>query len=380
MRAWVIRLSVLAVLVLVGFALRATVFAPDPIEVRTAQAERGRVEATVTNSKAGTIEARRRAKLSPGTSGIVVELGARRGQRVKRGDVLLRIDDATQRAALAVAEEALKVAEATHSRTCLVAERNRRELERNRQLSEEHHIVSVDLLDALDSAYQVAMADCNVSESEVEHRRAAVEQARAELEKTSLVAPFDAMIAEVSVELGEWVTPSVPLLAAPDVIDAIDLSSLYVSAPMDEVDAALLRVGQAVRVTIDPYPDRSFAGKVVLVAPYVLDVEQQNRTIEVEVELEDQAFSATLVPGTSSDVEVILEIADDVLRIPAYTLLEGGRVLVVEGERLVEREVRVGLRNWQWVAIESGLSAGDPVVLDVDKKGVAPGAHVTVVP
>ena len=134
------------------------------------------------------------------------------------------------------------------------------------------------------------------------------------------------------------------------------------------------------RVTIDPFPDQSFPGKVVLVAPYVLDLEQQNRTIEIEVELDDQEFSATLLPGTSADVEVILDFAEEVLRIPAYTLLEGGRVLVVEGDRLVEREVETGLRNWQWVEVVSGLSPGDAVVLDVDQAGVVSGAAARTVP
>jgi len=224
----------------------------------------------------------------------------------------------------------------------------------------------------------LALADCEVARSRVEEARAGVEETQAELEKTVLKAPFEAVIAEVSVEIGEWVTPSVPLLAAPDVIDAIDTSSLYVSAPMDEVDAALLHVGQPVSVSIDPYPDREFAGKVRLVAPYVLDVEQQNRTIEVEVVLEDQEFSATLLPGTSADVEVILQVHDDVLRVPSSTLLEGQRVLVVEDGALAEREVEIGLRNWEWAEITGGLEAGDEVVASLDRQGIKAGASVRV--
>ena len=371
-------LLILAGIVAVVLLLRFTVFAPDKVEVRVLEVARGRVEATVTNSKAGTIKARRRAKLSTGTSGIVVELAVKRGQRVEAGALLLRLDDATQQAALAVAQEGLRVAQATYKRTCVAADRAARELERNRKLAEQQY-VSVDLLDGLQSAHELALADCGVAEAQVEHARAAVEAAQAELDKTRLLAPFDAIVAEVSVELGEWVTPSVALLAAPELIDAIDPTSLYVSAPMDEVDAALLRPGFDVRVTIDPYPEQDFPGKLVLVAPYVLDLEQQNRTIEVEVALDDAEFSATLVPGTSADVEVILEVREDVLRVPTYTLLEGGRVLVVEDDRLVERELAIGQRNWEWVEVQDGLQAGERVVTNVDQSGVKAGASVKVV-
>jgi HlyD family secretion protein len=377
MKKWLVPVVTVGGLVAVGYLAWIAFLAPDPVEVRVAPVTRGEVAATVTNSKAGTIEARRRARLSTGTSGIVVELAAKRSERVTAGAVLLRLDDSTQRAALLLAQRSLEVAEATNQRACLAADRALRELERNRKLADDN-IVSVDVLDELESAHDLAVADCGVARSRVEEAHAGVEAAMAELDKTVLRAPFDAVIAEVSVEIGEWVTPSVPLLAAPDVIDAIDTASLYVSAPMDEVDAALLRVGQPVRVSIDPYPDREFRGRVHLVAPYVLDLEQQNRTIEVEVVLYDQEFSATLLPGTSADVEVILDAREDVLRIPSSTLLEGQRVLVIEDGVLVERQVELGLRNWEWAEVTAGLQAGEEVVTSLDRPGVEAGAEARV--
>ena len=102
-------------------------------------------------------------------------------------------------------------------------------------------------------------------------------------------------------------TPSIELVQAPTLFDLIDPSSLYISAPMDEVDTSRLSTGQPVRVTIDSHPGKSLRGRVARIAPYVLDLEQQNRTIEVEVELDDQEFSRTLLPGTSADVEVIMD-------------------------------------------------------------------------
>jgi HlyD family secretion protein len=131
-------------------------------------------------------------------------------------------------------------------------------------------------------------------------------------------------------------------------------------------------------VTVDSRPGEELAGRIVRVASFVEDVEEQNRTVEIEVELADPGAAGTLLPGTSADVEVILEVREGVLRIPTSALLEGGRVLVVEGGVLVERAVEPGLSNWDWTEVRSGLEPGDEVVTSLDRTGVAPGAEVVV--
>ena len=353
---------------------KRTWLAPKSVAVRTAAVERGRVEESVTNSKAGTVQARRRAKLSPAASGVVAELCVQRGQHVSPGEVLMRLEDATQRAAVELAERALDVAKAQNARACLAAERARREYERNREL-EAQKVVSADVLDALGSTRDLALADCAVLEAEVRRAGAALDAARAELEKTVLRAPFDAVVAEVPIELGEWATPSVPLVVAPDVIDVIDPASIYVSAPMDEVDTSRLRTGAEVRVTLDAFPGRSFPARIVRLAPYVSDVQQQNRTQEIEVELDDTAFARTLLPGLSADVEVVLDVHEDALRVPSAALLEGGRVLVLADGALEERRIDAGVRNWDWTEVRSGLVAGERVVTTLEREQVAPGAR-----
>ena len=208
--------------------------------------------------------------------------------------------------------------------------------------------------------------------------QAAIDEATAELKKTVLYAPFDGVIAELDVEVGEWTTPSPPALPIPPVIDLIDPSSIYISAPMDEVDSSRINLEQPVRVTVDPYPKQHFAGRAVRIAPYVLDVEEQNRTVEIEVELADQAFASTLLPGTSADVEVILSVRDDVLRLPTSTLFGGNKVFVVVEGRLAERIIQPGLKNWDYVEVASGLSGGELVVSSLDQKGLSPGVPVVM--
>lgn len=377
MLKWLVRIVVLAALGAAIYYARVTYFAPQPIEVRVLQPSRGRVELTITNSKAGTVKASRRASLSPEIGGRIVELAVRAGSEVQRGQILMQLDDSTHRAQLEKARRDVIAAEARHREACLAADQARREYARHQELAA-RQIVSQSLLDQRESRAQTAAASCEAADAMVASARAAIDLIESELRKTVLRAPFGGVVSELSIELGEYTTPSPPGLPIPPVMEIIDTTSIFISAPMDEVDSARLEAGQRVRTTIDSYPGKSFPGTVARVAPYVLDIEAQNRTVEIEVALDDQELAATLLPGTSADVEVILQTHDDTLRLPTATLLEGGAVLVVENGTLVRRELQIGLRNWDFSEILSGLSVTDRVVTSLDRIEVQPGAEVVV--
>jgi len=309
----------------------------------------------------------------------VIALPKRKGDRVHTGDVLLQLDANVASARLDLAKREKESAVADASRACFAAERADRELERNRKLAEKG-IVSTDLLDQMQVSSRTAGAACDAAQASAKRAEAAIEVAERQLEYMTLRAPFDGVIAELQIEVGEWSTPSPPVIQVPSVIDVIDTSSIYVSAPMDEVDSARLKPGQPARVAVDAYPNKRFAGHVVRVGAYVLDVEEQNRTVEIEVELDDAAFAATLLPGTSADVEVILDTHENVLRTPSSALLSGDKVLRLDGRTLVERKVDVGLKNWDVTEIKAGLAEGDRVVVSLDRPEVKDGARVTVNP
>lgn len=373
MRTLAKTLFVIALLVAVGYALRLTVFAPKPVPVTVYRAATGIVEDTVTNSKGGTVKSRRRASLSPQIGGRVVSLPHREGDRVRRGDVVLRLWDGDVRAQVDLRTRSLETALATSEQACLEAQLAEKELGRILELYRDR-IVSQDALDKAQTARDAGNAACSAASARVAEADASLAVMKTELQKTVVRAPFSGVVAELRAEVGEFVTPGAPGVAIPPILDLIDPDAIYISAPLDEVDSGKVRVGQVVRVTFDPYPGREFAGSVVRVAPYVEDRQDQNRTFEIEVELEDKDFARTLPPGTTADVEVILAASEDVLRVPSYALLQGGKVLVVEGDRLVEREVETGLRNWQWIEITSGLSPGEAVVVSLDRAEVKDGA------
>ena len=162
-----------------------------------------------------------------------------------------------------------------------------------------------------------------------------------------LTAPFAGIIAEITGELGEYATPSPPGVATPPAIDLIDPSCLYVRAPMDEVDAPRMRVGQVARITLDAFPGQTFPAHVRRVAPYVMAVEKQARTVDVEASFDRPEDIHQMLVGYSADVELVLDRRESVLRVPTSALLEGGRVLRFDAasHRLQEVKLQTGVAN-----------------------------------
>lgn len=374
---WGKRAGIIAVLVASFFVLRFTVFRPKPVSVDAYTVQAGRVEETVSNSKAGTVKARKRAQLSTEIGGRVVYLKAKEGVRVKAGELLLQLQDTEYKAALVLAERAAQASKANEKEACLSADLAEREMERNRKLAEQG-IVSESILDQSENKRDAAKARCLASKAETSRAEASVEVSRANLQKTELRAPFDGVIVQVTTEIGEFLTPSPPGVPIPPVIDLLENDSIYVQAPIDETDSGKLQAGLPVRISLDPYPDKTFAGRLSRIDDFVRDIEGQNRTVDVEAEFDDQEFARKLLPGMSADIEVILSARDNVLRIPTYGLMEGNRVFLIDKDHLVAKNVKTGLRNWEYVEIQDGLKAGDKITVSLDRAEVKEGARVAV--
>ena len=368
---WVLVVFALAASVVL---LRYSVFAPEVIEVRTAAAERGLVEQTVSNTRAGTVKVRLRAELSPQIGGLVVALPYREGAWVEAGELLVGLDSRAQRAELASARTTVDAAAAQADEACLAAELAEKELIRIQRLHAQG-IASEQNLDLLSTDRDRSRAACAAARATVGQAESRVFAAEIQLEFTELRAPFAGTVAELSTEVGEYITPSPPGLPIPPVIDLLDPKSIFVSAPIDEVDAERIAIGLAVRVTVDSRAEQTFTGAVVRVAPYVLDVLEQNRTVEVEVELNNPEAMVGVLPGTSADVELILERTDNALRIPASAVAEGGKVLVLEDGVLSERLIEVGLRNWRFAEVVNGLDEGEKVVVVRNSPDIKAGAR-----
>lgn len=348
---------------------------PQPVPVVLGEVDRGRVERSVANTRAGTVNACRRAKLAPPAGGQIVALPVREGDRVRAGQVLLELWNEDSAAQARVAEEQARSAVLRAEEACVSADVAEREAERARRLHRDG-LMPENQFDRDTSSAKTLRAMCDAARAEVQQSQARIQLARANLTRTVLRAPFDGVIAKVSGEKGEFSMPSPPGIPTPPAIDLIDDRCMYVTAPIDEVDVARVHVGQPAYITIEAFPGRRFPGHVRRIAPYVLDLEKQARTADVEVEFTNPDDAKALLVGYSADAEIILDAHDNVLRVPTQALLQGNRVLVHNGNPAVleGRQIEVGISNWEYTEVRSGVRQGEKVVLSVEREGVVPGA------
>jgi len=368
-------------LVLVILAVAGLIFAgwrltrPAPPEVELATVARGTVESTVVNTRAGTVKACRRAKLAPAAGGQIVKLWVKEGDRVEAGQPLLELWNRDLAAQRDLATRQLATSEERRREACIMADNAKRDAERTEQLAAKGFVSPQRGEDARAEA-RARQANCDALAADVKRAQAQIRVTLAGLERTTLNAPFDGIVAEVTGEIGEVTTPSPPGIPTPPAVDLIDDSCLYVSAPMDEVDAPKLKSGQPARITLDALPGQTFAGRVRRIAPYVTEVEKQARTVDVEVDFDTPPQNALLV-GYSADVEAIIKRRDNVLRVPTQAIQQDGTVLVLgRDDRLETRSLKTGLANWAFTEIVGGLNAGDRVLLSFDQEDVKAGVKV----
>lgn len=357
--------------------LRVTVLRPKPVPVTVYRVGSGRVEDSVVNSRAGTVQSRLRSEISPGIPGLVVEIPARKGARVKKGDVLLRLNDVEHKAQVELAQRSLEAARALAEQARLEAENADRQWKRAQDLAR-NQVVSETAFDMDHTRALTTQAALLAAKARIQEAEASLAVAGATLEKTVITAPFDGVVLDVTTEVGEWITPAPPGVPLPPVLDLIDPEALYVSAPIDEADVARIKVGLPVRITLDAFRGQSFKGKLTYVSSFVETRQEQNRTLRVEAVFDEAQLPSNLLPGLSADIEVILDERENVLRIPTYALLENSQVLVVNQGHLVERKVVTGLHNWSFTELKSGLSSGELVVVSLDRPEVKAGAKVAV--
>jgi HlyD family secretion protein len=346
----------------------------DPVPVVLAAVDRGRVVSSVSNTRAGTIEACQRAQLAPAAGGQIAHMPVREGDVVKGGDLLLELWNEDLAAQVELTERETVAARARVDEACTLASVAEREAARLVSLQTKG-VASEDATEKAVGEAQARRAACRAAESTAKVTAAQVDVARANLERTRLYAPFAGVVAEINGEVGEFVTPSPIGIATPPTVDLIDTTCLYVKAPIDEVDAGGVRPGMPARIALDAFPARSFAGRVRRVANYVLEVEKQARTVDVEVEFDRAASPPPLLAGYSADVEVILATRDDVVRVPTEAVLEGPKVLVYADGVLEARPIRSGVSNWQHTEVTEGLEPNEQVVLSVDREGVREGTR-----
>ena len=334
----------------------------EVIKVRAVKPEIKMVEQTVSNNRAGTIDACRRSKMSPAMGGQIATLAVEEGDMVEKDQILLELWNKETKARV-------KAAERSSDQTCIISAKAQRDADRVNELFSKG-LASEEAKEAAVTNAESGLAACNAA-------KAQVEVTKASLERTQLIAPFGGIVAEIEGELGEYVTPSPVGVATKPTLDLIDNTCIYIKAPIDEIDAPEVVAGLKSRITMDAFGQKEFPATVRRVAPYVLDLEKQARTVEIEAVFDNpQEF---LLPGYSADITIIVDTSEETLSIPSQAVMGGNSVYLINSDGTIsEKEIEVGLSNWQVTEVLGGLSLDDQIVLSIDRKGLKDGVKVSV--
>ncbi len=298
-----------------------------------------------------------------------------KGSRVTSGQKLITLWNEDLRGQLELTRKETLASIASADQACQLAGNAEAEARRIQRLHQEKQ-VSEQQAETAQAQALASTANCQAARARVAVNRARESVAAAAVERTILRAPFPGIVAEVNGEVGEFITPSPTGVATLPAIDLIDNQCLFVSAPIDEVDAPKIKPGLFSKIHLDAFPDRQLTGSVSRVAPYVQEREKQARTVEIEIRFNEPSDLDAIRPGFSADCEVVIESQNNVLRIPTDAIMEGGRVLVFNPttQLLSSRRISPGLSNWQMTEIRAGLHAGEHVVTSVGRDGVQDGA------
>ncbi len=221
------------------------------------------------------------------------------------------------------------------------------------------------------SLYEEALLEYERSTHTVEIAKIDVENAKLELAKCDIFAPYEGLIGNKYVEIGETITPNTL------VCDLIDVDYMIVQIGVVERDIEKIKVGQHVSIFVDAYPDREFLGKVEMLSPIV---EGQSRTFSVEIKVANP--QKLLLPGMFARVKINVFEKKKALIIPSSALVRFRNkvsVFVVNEQTQIvnERPVSVTYSTTDYAVIDRGLKAGELVVVG-DQHALADGTPVRI--
>lgn len=310
--------------------------APATVEVQTVKASTldRNIEAV------GSLISNESVILTPEIAGRVTEISFEEGQEVKKGDVLVRLDNSIYTAQLAQAKAALGLSQSNYERA---AELNRKKI-------------------GAVSVVQETVAKRNAD-------TAAVDLAQAQLDKTVIKAPFDGIVGLRQISVGDYVT------AGQQLVNLESIDPLKVNFKISEVYLSSLKTGQAIKVAIDAFPNQEFTGEVYAIDPLI---DTAGRTVSLRAKLPNP--EKIMRPGLFARLKLVVERKEGALMIDEQALNPQGNeqfvYKVVDG-KAVTTKIVTGQRRAGQVEVTEGLKVGD-VVITAGQMKIRPDAPVKI--
>lgn len=358
---------------------------------KLASVERGDIARSVVAT--GKIEPLTKVEVKSKASGIVEKIHVDAGQHVKLGQVLAELDKEQLQAAVAeaganlqAAQAAQEAAEATYQKNLVDAQGPdvpflKKDMDRAHDLYQQG-LIALNVMQAAEKEYQLALnrqtsaqRNAEMSKAQVAQAKAQIAQAKAALDNAdenlkyaTITSPIDGEVLSKDVEVGDAVSSILVLGSQATLVMTLgDTSEVYVKGTVDEADIGKVYLGQAARIVVESFKDKTFQGKVTKIAP--LGVEKDNvTTFEVRVSIQNP--TGELRANMSANAEIILEEKKNVLLAPEGALVfdkdKNASVEIPDpkadtGRRKVA--VKVGITNGVKAEIASGLNEGQKVIL-----------------
>jgi HlyD family secretion protein len=387
---FIVILIIAAAGVLITFGVR-----PKPIAVAMWEMKNLEISETVTGVATGFIEPAKRISLQPEISARIKEIKVKRGDRVKTGETLVVLDDSDFKDQLRALDAAMPLFDARVKQAKAHVAQLSRDFDRAKKLYDAGALAGQQF-DAAKTAIDLGNAELEAAESALHQARANRDAAYSSLRKTLVKAPFDGILLDSSIEVGQlWSGLAISSLAGGSLssgpgrldtagvassastllsqtqasspsrghLELADDSQMFVYVDIDENDYWKIKTGQTASLVIDALDKRKVTGNVVEIYPFISRALDQNRTARVKIRLSD-GFEADVLQGMSVNTEILVSSRKEVLAAPTAAILvrpKGNIAYKVVDGVLKETKVETGLSNWEWSEIKSGLSAGDRI-------------------
>jgi HlyD family secretion protein len=363
----------LVVLVVGAPLIQARLRGGSAVEVQVEKLEPRVIQSSVLAS--GKLVHEEEVKLSTEEIGRVTAIYVEEGQQVKRGELVLQIDDQRLRAAVDQQEASVRMQEIAIQRQQLQVDNLRTQWERMRGLHE-RNLIDEDSFTTSSNNLEIAEVDLMSSRESLEQARANLDQQLDRLSKTQVFAPIDGTVTTLDIKVGETAIASSTNIPGSSLMTIANPASIHTEVNVDEADIANVEIGQKARVFAIAYPDQPVEGIVESIAVSAKIAEgQQGQSFAIKIRLLDPE-KITLRPGMTCRAEIFTATKGGVLAAPIQAILVEEDlstdvvtrdVFVNRGGRADKVAVEVGLADDTYQEIVSGLQVGDEVVTGPDR-------------
>ncbi|CAG1017625.1 Macrolide export protein MacA [Burkholderiaceae bacterium] len=366
-------------LLVVALPVAKLLTADKSTEVQTESATRRTLAPTILAS--GTLTYESGVNLMSEVVARVDAIHAKEGDRVTRGQLLMRLDAGAVRAEIAQIEASRRQSEFGVRRQQVALDAQRAKLARYRMLREAGMVEALKF-DELVTETRVGEVELATSREALKQTQAQLQQARERLAKTEIRSPIDGKVTAVYVKVGETAVPSAVSVAGSSLLALGDTNGLFAEVNIDETEIAKISVGQTARIVPAAFPDRALTGRVEHVAVSPRQPSQQGggapgasqaRAYPVKVRLQAPP-DGVFFPGMSCRAEISTrrEGAEPALAVPVQAVrydrepgaatTQTSVLLLVNGKAL-RRTVEVGVADDAHIEVKRGLQAGDSVIV-----------------